>query len=112
MRSPHLILLVVGSLAATRVRATGPTFVVNDLGDGHDANPGDTKRETSTGDVNGDGSVNVSDVFFLINDLFAGGSLPPGLANVNGDSTIDVGDVFYLINALFAGGLPPNCQGT
>jgi predicted outer membrane repeat protein len=64
------------------------------------------------GDLNGDGAVNVSDVFSLINYLFAGGAFPPGLANVNGDSTIDVGDVFYLINALFAGGSAPSCAGT
>jgi CSLREA domain-containing protein len=64
------------------------------------------------GDVNGDGAVNVADVFFLINSLFAGGALPPGLANVNADSAIDVGDVFYLINFLFAGGPAPSCPGT
>jgi hypothetical protein len=59
------------------------------------------------GDVNGDGTVNVADVFFLINYLFAGGALPPGVANVNGDSAITVADVFYLINYLFAGGPAP-----
>ncbi len=64
------------------------------------------------GDVNGDGSVNVSDVFFLINSLFAGGPVPPGLANVNGDATVTVGDVFFLINSLFAGGPAPSCPGT
>ncbi|HKC24966.1 MAG TPA: dockerin type I repeat-containing protein [Thermoanaerobaculia bacterium] len=64
------------------------------------------------GDVNGDGTVDVSDVFFLINALFAGGAVPPGLANVNGDSSLDVSDVFYLINRLFAGGSAPTCPGT
>jgi CSLREA domain-containing protein len=64
------------------------------------------------GDVNGDGVVNVADVFFLINFLFAGGPLPPGLANVNQDSVRDVLDVFYLINNLFAGGPAPVCPGT
>jgi CSLREA domain-containing protein len=64
------------------------------------------------GDVNGDGAVDVADVFFLINFLFAGGQLPPGLANVNQDSTVDVSDVFSLINALFAGGQAPICPGT
>jgi hypothetical protein len=64
------------------------------------------------GDVNGDGAVDVLDVFFLINFLFAGGPLPPGLANVNQDSVRDVLDVFYLINALFAGGPAPVCPGT
>jgi hypothetical protein len=64
------------------------------------------------GDVNGDGSVNVGDVFFLINFLFAGGPVPPGLANVNGDSATTVSDVFSLINELFAGGPAPTCPGT
>ncbi|HKC24849.1 MAG TPA: choice-of-anchor Q domain-containing protein, partial [Thermoanaerobaculia bacterium] len=64
------------------------------------------------GDVNGDGVVDVSDVFFLINYLFAAGQVPPGLANVNGDSVRDVLDVFVLINRLFANGPAPNCAGT
>jgi len=61
------------------------------------------------GDVNGDGVVDVSDVFYLINYLFAGG--PPPLCATSGDvdgSTVtDVSDVFYLINYLFAGGHAP-----
>jgi hypothetical protein len=60
-----------------------------------------------SGDVNGDGIVDVQDVFYLINFLFAGGPPPLGRANVNGDSTIGVNDVFYLINFLFAGGPAP-----
>ena len=64
------------------------------------------------GDVNGDGSVSVLDVFFLINHLFAGGASPPGLANVNGDASVSVLDVFFLINRLFAAGPPPVCGGT
>jgi hypothetical protein len=59
------------------------------------------------GDANGDGVVAVSDVFYLINFLFAGSAPPMGRANVNGDMAITVGDVFYLINYLFAGGSPP-----
>ncbi len=69
-------------------------------------------ERTPCGDVNGDGSVNVSDVFFLINYLFAGGPLPPGLANVNSDAFLNVSDVFFLINRLFAGGPAPTCPGT
>jgi len=64
------------------------------------------------GDANGDFAVNVADVFFLINALFAGGAAPPGLANVNGDSAVDVTDVFFLINRLFANGSAPVCAGT
>jgi hypothetical protein len=59
------------------------------------------------GDANGDGTVDLADVFYVINFLFAGGPVPLGRANVNGGSVIDVADVFYLINYLFAGGPPP-----
>ncbi len=59
------------------------------------------------GDANGDGFVNVSDVFYLINFLFAGGQPPLGRANVDGLGGITVADVFYLINFLFAGGPAP-----
>jgi hypothetical protein len=61
------------------------------------------------GDANADGQVSVSDVFYMINYLFAGGSTPPTAlcADVNGDGKLDVADVFYLINYLFAGGPPP-----
>jgi hypothetical protein len=59
------------------------------------------------GDADGDGIVNVSDVFFLINHLFAGGPALIGPADANGDGKVDVADVFYLINYLFAGGPAP-----
>jgi hypothetical protein len=59
------------------------------------------------GDVNGDGKVNVSDVFSLINSLFAGGPAPVCPADVNADGGVGVDDVFYLINFLFAGGPAP-----
>ena len=61
------------------------------------------------GDVTNDGAISVSDVFFLINRLFAGGAAPPSAcrADVNGSSTVDALDVFFLINYLFACGPPP-----
>jgi len=59
------------------------------------------------GDANGDGTVNVTDVFYVINLLFAGGPFPFGAIDVNGDGKADVADVFYLINDLFAGGPSP-----
>jgi hypothetical protein len=60
-----------------------------------------------SGDVNGDGMVDVADVFFLINFLFASGPLPVNEGDVNADGVIDVADVFYLINTLFASGPAP-----
>ena len=59
------------------------------------------------GDTNGDGTVNVSDVFYTINTLFAGGPPSSGDADVNNDGVVNVADVFYLINYLFAGGPAP-----
>jgi hypothetical protein len=61
------------------------------------------------GDANGDDAIDVADVFYLINALFAGGPLPVHQADVNGDVSVDVADVFYLINYLFAGGPAPVC---
>jgi hypothetical protein len=61
------------------------------------------------GDANADGSIDVADVFYLINHLFAGGPLV-GYGDANGDGTVDIGDVFFEINFLFAGGPPPSCQ--
>jgi hypothetical protein len=61
------------------------------------------------GDLDGSGAIDVADVFYLINHLFAGGPAPLGGADVNGDGMVDVADVFYLINTLFAGGPLPAC---
>ncbi|HNX49529.1 MAG TPA: hypothetical protein PLS53_00920 [Thermoanaerobaculaceae bacterium] len=60
------------------------------------------------GDTNGDSVVNVQDVFFLINNLFAGGGPPAGSGDVDGSGGVNVGDVFYLVNFLFAGGPEPH----
>jgi hypothetical protein len=59
------------------------------------------------GDVDGSGSIDLADVFYLINFLFAGGPPPAGIADPNGDASVDISDVFYLINFLFASGPPP-----
>ena len=54
-----------------------------------------------TGDVNGDGTVNVTDVTFLIN-LLMSESEPTPNSDVNGDGTINVTDVTFLINLLMS----------
>lgn len=59
------------------------------------------------GDANGDGSVTVADVFFIINYLFVNGPPPVGPADVNGDGIVSAADIFYLINYLFGGGPAP-----
>ncbi len=59
------------------------------------------------GDVDGDGHVNVTDVFYLINYLFAAGPPPLGPADADSIGGVGVADVFFLINYLFAGGPAP-----
>ncbi|HPS79899.1 MAG TPA: SUMF1/EgtB/PvdO family nonheme iron enzyme, partial [Thermoanaerobaculaceae bacterium] len=78
----------------------------------NDANPANNVASAEVlvgllGDVNGDGAVNVQDVFYLINYLFAGGPPPVGDRDVNRDAALNVQDVFFLINHLFAGGAAP-----
>jgi hypothetical protein len=61
------------------------------------------------GDCNGDGTVDVGDVVYLVNYLYRSGSAPDPVeaGDVNSDQTVDVGDVVHLVNYLFKGGPPP-----
>jgi hypothetical protein len=62
-----------------------------------------------SGDINGDGRVNIGDPVFLIGYIFRGGSAPqPVMAgDVNGDGHIAIGDAVYMISYLFRSGPPP-----
>jgi hypothetical protein len=62
-----------------------------------------------SGDLNGDGNVNVADVTYLVSYLFQGGSPPPVLeaADVNADNRVNIADITYLVNYLFRGGPGP-----
>src|SRR5205814_10022948 len=64
--------------------------------------------DTPIADVNADGRIDVQDIFYLINHLFAGGPSPPRTPDVNRDGVVDVKDVFFLIDYLFAGGPAPS----
>jgi hypothetical protein len=61
------------------------------------------------GDPNKDSKVTVSDVIFLVNYLFKGGSapIPQASADANLDYKVTVSDVVYLVNYLFKGGPKP-----
>jgi hypothetical protein len=61
------------------------------------------------GDFNSDGSIDVGDVIFLIDYLYASGPAPDPLelGDVNCDNTVNIADVIYLINYLFTNGPPP-----
>ena len=67
------------------------------------------------GDANNDGSIDVSDVVYLITYIFSGGPAPATIRNGNADGSdadgpnaVDVSDVVYLIAYIFSGGpVPP-----
>ena len=61
----------------------------------------------STGDVNKDCKIDVGDVFYLVDYLFATGPRPACSGDVDSSHKVDVNDVFYLLNYLYSGGPPP-----
>ena len=73
--------------------------------DGGPSNPGyfTAKNAGLRGDVNGDGSVNISDVTTLIDLLLGGGSISNPAADCNQDSSVNISDVTALIDYLLSG---------
>ena len=63
------------------------------------------------GNIDGDpaGGIDISDLVYLVDYMFAGGPQPPCLdeADVNGDAIIDIADLVYLVDFMFNGGPPP-----
>ena len=55
------------------------------------------------GDVNGDGSVNISDVTALIDLLLGGGTISNSAADCNQDGNVNISDVTALIDHLLSG---------
>ncbi len=72
--------------------------------DGGTSNPGyfTDKNASLRGDVNGDGSVNISDVTALIDLLLGGGSISNPAADCNQDSSVNISDVTALIDYLLS----------
>ncbi len=58
---------------------------------------------STRGDVNGDGSVNISDVTTLIDLLLGGGTISNPAADCNQDSSVNISDVTALIDYLLSG---------
>ncbi len=63
------------------------------------------------GDANGDQTIDLADVVFLINYLYKEGPAPDPLdsGDANCDEVVDLSDVVYLINYLYKEGPPPPC---
>jgi len=58
-------------------------------------------------DPNGDGLMNTTDIFYLINFLFSQGPALKGDGDANGNMAVEPADIFYAINFFFAGGPIP-----
>ncbi|MBU2100220.1 dockerin type I repeat-containing protein, partial [Candidatus Micrarchaeota archaeon] len=63
------------------------------------------------GDADGSSAVDIDDVVYLINYIFAGGPepVPYWTGDADGSTAIDIDDVVYLINYIFSGGPAPVC---
>ena len=61
------------------------------------------------GDMNGDGVLDIADIFITEDYLFLSGPTPPCLAAIdsNSDSQLDIADIVHLLNYLFVGGAEP-----
>jgi hypothetical protein len=72
---------------------------------------GRAPEEYVAGDANGDETIDVADVVYIVNFLYKGEAAPsPYLAgDANCDGEVDLADVVYLINYLYKGGDPPPC---
>ena len=55
-----------------------------------------------TGDVNGDGTVNITDINYLINIILAG-TTAPATADVNHDGTVNISDINTIISIILKG---------
>ena len=63
-----------------------------------------TSATAAVGDVNADGSVNVSDVTALVNQIIGSGSYSAQACDVNADGEVNVSDVTALVNLIINGG--------
>jgi hypothetical protein len=63
-----------------------------------------------SGDADGNGSIDISDVVFLIGFIFGGGLPPVPLARGDADCSteVDISDAVFLISYIFGGGSAPH----
>jgi len=68
-----------------------------------------TFRTMTLGDADGSGQLNISDIVFLINFIFAQGPAPDPLVSgdLNCDGRINMGDAVQLVNYMFLSGAAP-----
>ena len=66
-------------------------------------------KELIYGDVNGDGSIDIADLVYVVDYMFMSGPapLPPESGDMNCDGNIDIADLVYLVDYMFNGGPAP-----
>ncbi len=73
-----------------------------------------TNKATDCGDFDGSGSINISDIVYVIRYVFSGGVAPIDIhgGDVNCDGACDISDIVYLLAYIFSGGPAPceNCK--
>jgi sugar lactone lactonase YvrE len=79
--------------------------------DGNHNNIGDV-CDYICGDSDGDRTINILDIVYLINHLYKSGPPPEPIesVDVNSDMDLNILDVVYLINYIYKSGLAPNCS--
>jgi len=72
---------------------------------------GGMQSQLLSGDANGDGSIDLGDLLYLIGYLYKNGPAPDPLEAGDEDCSrgIDLGDVLYLTSYLYKGGPAPSC---
>ncbi len=65
--------------------------------------------QVMSGDADGSGSIDISDVVFIIGYIFSGGAAPNPLelGDANCDTAVDISDAVFLIAYIFSGGPAP-----
>lgn len=82
--------------------------IISDSGSADLIRQAATLKKVKSGDSNSDGKLTVTDVVYLVNYLFKGGTEPwLLLSDCNNDQKVTVSDVVYLVNYLFKGGPVP-----
>ncbi len=64
------------------------------------------------GDVNNDGTVDISDSVYIMDYIFSGGPAPSPITagDIDGDGLVTISDVVYLMDYIFQGGPAPVCS--
>ena len=92
--------------SVTEIAPSGRILATFRTGDGPVAAAKYPACYVTRGDADGSGGIDISDVVYLINRIFSGGSAPVTMAagDCNCDMGVDISDVVTIISFIFSGG--------